>query len=182
MIVVAFEIRSKLCALIFLNYMFRGNVLKKKLCHKIFEKPRKKQKFDNIFDRFCLNHKPSYSNYFLGTRKQRNTNTVETNRITSTQPFVCKTLKSLQSFLIFGKMRRACKELKNVFFFSNWNNTQWSQFTVVGVFETFLCGCTCGWYKKESLDSWRGESSGLDPGDTRRRNYFGYVKKKTSNR
>jgi hypothetical protein len=25
----------------------------------IFEKSRKKQKFDNIFDRFCLNHKPS---------------------------------------------------------------------------------------------------------------------------
>jgi hypothetical protein len=30
-------------------YVFRLNVLKKKLCHKIFEKPRKKQKFDNIF-------------------------------------------------------------------------------------------------------------------------------------
>jgi hypothetical protein len=41
------------------------NVLKKKLCHKIFEKPRKKQKFDNIFDRFCFTHKPSYSNCFL---------------------------------------------------------------------------------------------------------------------
>jgi hypothetical protein len=33
--------------------------VKKKLCHKIFEKPRKKQKFDNIFDRFCFTHKPS---------------------------------------------------------------------------------------------------------------------------
>jgi hypothetical protein len=52
------------------------NVLKKKLCHKIFEKPRKKQKFDNIFDRFCLNHKPLYSNCFLPTRKKQNTNTV----------------------------------------------------------------------------------------------------------
>jgi hypothetical protein len=51
--------------------------VKKKLCHKIFEKPRKKQKFDNIFDRFCLNHIPLYSNCFLPTRKQQNTNTVE---------------------------------------------------------------------------------------------------------
>jgi hypothetical protein len=31
----------------------------------------------NIFVRFCFNHKPSYSNCFLPTRKQRNTNTVE---------------------------------------------------------------------------------------------------------
>jgi hypothetical protein len=50
--------------------------VKKKLCHKIFEKPRKKQKFDNIFDSFCLNHKPSHSNCFLPTRKQQNINTV----------------------------------------------------------------------------------------------------------
>jgi hypothetical protein len=30
-----------------LNQHSQINVLKKKLCHKIFEKPRKKQKFDN---------------------------------------------------------------------------------------------------------------------------------------
>jgi hypothetical protein len=63
-------------------------------------KATKKQKFDNIFDLFCLKHKPSYSNFFLPTRKQQNTNTVE-NKSNNFNTTICfKTLKSLQSFLM----------------------------------------------------------------------------------
>jgi hypothetical protein len=91
------------------------------------------------------------------------------------QPFVV-TLYILFGYCLYIRIfcidAKRKQRIEKRVFFSNWNNTQWSQFTVVGVFETFLCGCTCGWYKKESLDSWRGESSGHDPGDTRRRNYL----------
>jgi hypothetical protein len=74
----------------------------------------------------------------------------------------------IRIFCIDAKRKQ---RIEKCVFFSNWNNTHWSQFTFVGVFETFLCGCTCGWYEKENLDSWRGESSGHDPGDTRFKNY-----------
>jgi hypothetical protein len=145
--------------------------IKFRLQIKRVKKPRLLQQHHKLYSFNCFVLNDSFSNIFVHqTKRQKKKSQHNIFSLSHRRQKIIFILFSQHNHLfvtlyIYSNILYRCEEeaknWKMCFFQTGTIRSEVS--SLFGVFETFLCGCTCGWYKKESLDSWRCESSGHDP-------------------